>query len=310
MQEFSLFDFPFHKNIVLDTQNLSSNNHFKNNLFPWVKDHFRLWSLGDMLKITAQQYISIGVRLNEITHILDSLDDEPLIGKRLDDLKTFFSNLKEECDLVNLKISSSVLVKTIHRLSPQVRGLDTKTTRGILITLMDTINEEFKSPLFLCILPHHVVYYEWNNTFSEQLTTAFPEASRNLFHAGNCFCLEEYTACVYHSMRATEIGLRAMALYLKIPLTYPLELAEWGKLIQGIDDEITKMQKLPKTIEKDEEIIFCSHAVGLFRNWKNAYRNPSAHARAYYEEIEAKSIMERTREFLEHLGTKLSEPPL
>jgi HEPN domain-containing protein len=299
--------------IVFDTQDLLGDNGFNNGsvLLPWVKNPFQLWSLEDMLKIAAERYIMLGEYLNQINCLLKTFGnvDILLVGDKLDSLVQFLVRLREECNALHLTVSPPSLANTINRLSFR-GGITAHEARGEVRALMNVVVQELKSQLFLYILPHHAIYYLWDKTFSEQLTAKFQRASRDLAHAGNCFALEEYTACVYHSMRATEFGLRAMASHLKIELSTPLELSEWGKLIQEMDDEITKMQKPPKTLEKDEEIIFCSHAVSLFKNWKNAYRNPSAHARKHYEEAEAKSIMERTRENLEHLGTKLSEPQI
>jgi hypothetical protein len=136
----------------------------------------------------------------------------------------------------------------------------------------------------------------------------FPTASAEIIHAGNCFAFGEYIACVYQSMSAAEMGLRALASHLGVTLPYPIELADWGKLLGEIEEKIQNMQKPPKTADKDEELSFCSDAMALFRHFKNAYRNHIAHARAHYDERQAQSIMDRTREFIELLATQLKEP--
>jgi Skp family chaperone for outer membrane proteins len=111
-------------------------------------------------------------------------------------------------------------------------------------------------------------------------------------------------------MRAAEIGLRALAVYLGITLPLPLELAGWQELINKIESEIkAKRQNLAKGSVKDEELKFCSNAVALFAHLNDAYRIHVAHARQIYEEDQARSILDRTKEFLESLATKIKESP-
>lgn len=263
-----------------------------------------------MLKIAAQQYIIIGEYLQEINRVLKDMGnaEEPVTGRNLNFLKSFLVKLKKECDSLQLNVPSRLISKSVDRLSA-LEGVNAHDERGRIAMLMEMIIEELKAQLFLYILPHRASYYQWDGSFSEQLITAFPTASKDLGHAGNCFASEEYTACVYHSMRALEIGLRSLCLYLELTFRKPIELTEWGTLIGDLEKKIEQMQNLPKTIERENELSFCSHALALFRHFKNAYRNPVSHARAYYEEDEAKSIMERTKEFLEGLSNKLSETP-
>jgi glycerol-3-phosphate dehydrogenase len=135
----------------------------------------------------------------------------------------------------------------------------------------------------------------------------FPSASKELIHGGTCYAVGEYTACVFHAMRAAEIGLRAVAKHLKVQLSIALELAEWNTLIDLIDKHIKSLMGQPRTQIRDEEIKFFSDANSQFTNFKEAFRKHVAHARDSYEEVPSISILHRTREFLEALSSKVAE---
>ena len=134
-------------------------------------------------------------------------------------LKNVLIRVKNQCDKLQLKISSSLLKKSIKDIPQRSRELE---------MLFNVVKEEIRSNLFLYVPSHRAKYYKQN--LSNELTTPFPDASRELIKAGNCYATGEYTACVFHSMRATEIGLRSLAKYIDISFPYPLEFAEWQKI--------------------------------------------------------------------------------
>jgi hypothetical protein len=67
------------------------------------------------------------------------------------------------------------------------------------------------------------------------ITTNFCSAAAELVAAGNSFASELYTACVFHSMRAAEIGVRAFATALGVTFKFDIEYAEWGKIVGEIN---------------------------------------------------------------------------
>jgi hypothetical protein len=59
--------------------------------------------------------------------------------------------------------------------------------------------------------------------------------------------------------------------------------------------------------DKKAKLEYYSHAVGVFRNFKDAWRNKVSHVRHVYQPEETKDAMDNTRQFLQHLAEKLKE---
>jgi HEPN domain-containing protein len=295
-----------HNTTIIKENNkeVCDNNHY----LPWLINSHRLWSLEDMLKIAASHYITIGQYLQAITQILKQTGDadEPLMGKGLDSLKSFLSLLKDECDNLKLTISAPLLADHIQRMSP-AQGANAAYVHGQLSTLMKVVSKELNAQLFLYIPTSRSIYYQWGEHFSTQLIDSYPNASKELINAGKCYSVGEYTACVFHSMRAAEIGLRSLAVHLNVTFFYEITLAQWKEIIEKIEKQIKAQEQLPKSEARDKELKFCSDAASQFRHFKNAYRIFVAHARESFEEEQALSIMERTKEFVESLSVNLME---
>jgi hypothetical protein len=259
---------------------------------------YKLWSLWDMLRVFADDFINIGGAFALISRrLLDAEEDnKPFTDEHWSRFKSDLLLLKSECDKMGLKLSSAILLGTIGKLPITHRELE---------MLMDLVKEEIKSNLFLYVPMHRSKYYGQE---IDNLSESFKNASNELIHAGNCYATGEYTACVFHSMRAAEIGLRTLATYLTVTFPFPIELADWKNIIDKVESEIKAKQQLPKGAAKDEELRFCSEAATHFRYLKDAFRIFVAHARAIYDEGEALRIMEHTGEFLKGLSGKIIKP--
>ncbi|MGA2515306.1 MAG: HEPN domain-containing protein [Thermodesulfobacteriota bacterium] len=285
---------------ILDTQTSLSDNDSDDHLLPWVKNPFRLWSLEDMLKFAASEYIEMGETINDIGICLHigELDKEMVLTdqEKIDFIK-LLNKLKTHCDNMHLKIASTLLKDALD-----IPPSNSET----LEILIKAVKVEMSQHLFFFVPSHRAKYYE-RSDFNERFISFFPKALRELQHAGNSFTVGEYTASVFHSMRAAEIGLRALAQHLNVIFPFEINLAEWNALIKEIEKKIETQQQLPRSTARDEELKFCSEAASQFRHFKNGYRIFVAHARESYDEEPALSIMERTKEFLEGLSIKLSE---
>jgi HEPN domain-containing protein len=264
---------------------------------------FRLWSLMDLLRVYAQHYISIGETLAYISVLFKSAEDageihngHPLTNEHREGLLTFLEGLRQDCNKLNLQISSALLSDAIRDLPRGHREMR---------ILSNAIKKEIESKMFLLIPPHRAKYYEWE--VINGLFNSFPLATIDLIRASKCFAKYEDIACVFHSMRAAEIALRALAAHLKVTFPFPIDLADWHNLITNIESVIKRAEQQPKSAEKDKELKFCSAAASQFRYFKEAYRKHVSHARETYNEEQALSIMERTAEFLKNLDGNITE---
>jgi hypothetical protein len=84
--------------------------------------------------------------------------------------------------------------------------------------------------------------------------------------------------------------------------------AQWGELIIETEKKVNQIRSGKKTKAIETKITFCSDSLAQFRSLRDAYRNHVAHARQNYVELEAQTIMDGARSFLESLAHKLSEP--
>jgi hypothetical protein len=111
-------------------------------------------------------------------------------------------------------------------------------------------------------------------------------------------------------MRAAEIGVRALGknMNIKIKSGKPIEMAEWREILDGLNTSVRDIENLPNsTPNKDDDLLFYSEACAQFRFFKNGWRIRVAHARASYEEPQAKEAIDHVRSFFEILAPRLKE---
>jgi len=252
-----------------------------------------------MLRISAETYINLGITIADFSCAFYAAElnlDMPLKEEDRTNLKQFLIKLKEHADKLKLKVSYAILNNKIDDIPQNIREFD---------LLIDVIITEIRSNLFIYIPSHKAKYHEFASTFIGP--QKFPEASKELIKAGNCYALGENTASVFHSMRAVELGLRALAKHLNVTFPFPLELADWQNIIDKIEAAIKGLEQLPKSEEKDKELKYCSATASQFRYFKEAYRKHVMHVRENYDEYQAITIMEHTLNFVNSLSDKISE---
>jgi hypothetical protein len=265
----------------------------------------RLVSLEDMLKVYAHEYIAVGRKIQGIALILNLAEPGetgkspwPIQDAEKTKLKGGLQELSTLCGQLDLPVAKQLVDRALNDFPASKREFE---------VIAEAVTAELKTKLFLFVPSDRARYYEDNVNLSQKLRTAFPAASGEIRHGGNCYAVGEYTACVFHAMRAAELGLRAVAKHIGVTLHTPLESADWHTLIEQIDKHIKTLMGQTKTQARDDEIKFFSDANSQFVNFKEAFRKHVAHARDSYEEIPSISILHRTREFLEALSNKVSE---
>lgn len=151
--------------------------------------------------------------------------------------------------------------------------------------------------------------------FGEKVFDKFPSATKDIREAGNCLAAECSTACVFHLMRASEIGLRALARDrdMKFP-DKPLELSEWGVILPKLDSLVSEMRK-DNTANwtdpqfKEVQVRYYNELSQELRTFNEVWRRHISHARedAFYERDYAESVMSHVEGLMQKLATKLSE---
>jgi hypothetical protein len=162
------------------------------------------------------------------------------------------------------------------------------------------------------ILPLRKSYAFQDDLFGADVSKAFPSARYDLREAGNCYAVDCNTAAIFHLMRVSEYGLRALARDRRV--TVPsgvLELATWEQIIKSLEEAELAIQKYTKTIAREAQFEFYHGVMMEFRSFKNIWRNRYSHTRAGFTEDdegrEADRVMQRVGDFMKRLATVISE---
>jgi hypothetical protein len=145
---------------------------------------------------------------------------------------------------------------------------------------------------------------EWQKTLKK-----FNSIKQEVSAALDCVAFGDFNACIFHLMRITEIGLRALARELAVSFPdKPIEWAEWQHLI----DQISARGKAaaaaqPVGQKRDAARDFYSGAVHHFEGFKDKYRNAVMHMRRNYDEPDALRSINQVRDFMNGLSAKIGE---
>jgi len=131
----------------------------------------------------------------------------------------------------------------------------------------------------------------------------FPTSLKELERAGQCYALGQPTASVFHSMRALEPGLGALAK----PFNVSSAHENWQNVINDIEAKIRSLGNQPKSPQKIDDEKFFGNAISHLYFVKNAWRNHVAHTRESYSDDEALKVLRHSAEFIESLSAKLAE---
>ncbi len=255
-----------------------------------------------MLTIKAHEFIEIGKEMRSLAYLLGMIsEDMPRTDEESDLIRDGLERLKGHCGILELKISAELLQKAIRTLPETKKELE---------IYLDAVKSELRTQLFFFVPSHRARYYETNFAMRDETLRAFPFASSETVRAATCYSLGEYTACVFHSMRAAELGLKAVVRGLpnwRKKLKKHIDFAEWKGLIDAIDKHIKALAQKPRTKKRETDQQFYGDVHSQFVNFKDAFRNHISHSRVTYSEEQAISIFHRSREFLDILSTRISE---
>jgi hypothetical protein len=133
------------------------------------------------------------------------------------------------------------------------------------------------------------------NQFAPSVGEKFPDAIADMDEAARCFAFERPTACIFHLMRVTEVGVNAIADLLEIPDHNPT----WEPIIRRIDAELKADYKDRKYKGNQDFLANSSthlHAV------KVAWRNKTMHVEKINTMEHAKEIYDATCGFMRYLA--------
>lgn len=217
---------------------------------------------------------------------------------------------------VLIEVSNDLeLKRTKERLRGRLTTIEQLLEKGKPVYQLDTeitelqrsFHADLSDIIFWVIPPDHFKHY-MDATFFGVVGVFSKQVDFELYSAGNCYATQNYSACVFHLMRAVEAVAKLLVRKMKVTthLVKPVELCDWGTLIRGFEKALLELEKGSKTnVRKKDTLVYYSHAVASFRNFKDAWRNKVSHSHTMYSENDARYIMENTRQFLQHLAPRL-----
>jgi len=214
-------------------------------------------------------------------------------------------------------------ISRIHVPKPDAKEQpDLSTIIATLRSIQQSIYDDMKKRHFLSVAPDRVGFLEplpnippfskqpdigyqehifWGNGKNYKIRSAIPDIKA----AGNCLAAECPTAAVFHAMRATEHGIRALATRLKVvALTrrgkpQPIEFADWEAMIVAINTRVKAMAQMPRSARRQRRVAHYSDLADKCWYMKELWRNDLMHTRVTFNRSEAYGILQRVREFMQ-----------
>lgn len=204
------------------------------------------------------------------------------------------------CGELHLR-SASALIARARADKPWAGTAFAHTLKEVRSRILDDLkNVQFQ------LIPESRLQHFDGPYFGEHVERAFPSAVDDMREAGTCFALGRWNAVAYHSMGVMQVGLVALARHLKCQVD--LNVETWDPIINKIVAAVeSKRQSMPKPKWKLVEP-FYDEVTSDLRALKNAYRNTIAHYRRSFDEPQAHKVLERVRELMQRLATKIKEP--
>ena len=231
--------------------------------------------------------------------------DEKARVKALNSLK----RVAVEFSAIGLRITAETTRELIEE-------LENKSHRHNFQWLMDQVKviqglskKEIDGKAFFYVPAERIKFFpkvKDPHIFGNSVGVAFPSAMFDIAESGACLALDRGSACVFHLMRALEIGLSVLGSKFGVSLAH----TNWAPAIEEIENKIREMHKdpawksLPDCKQQQE---FYAQAASHFGILKDAWRNYTMHVRGKYTEEEAESIFENVKGFLQKLAERLSE---
>lgn len=210
--------------------------------------------------------------------------------------------LKSIMDSLYARMSFPSATAQTKRISGAIaNGAGPRGVAAMTKELKQRLLDELDERQFLYVPPELERYYKDPMLMGREVNDRFPQAIDDIEGAGKCLALQEGTACVLHTMRVMEVGLKALGAALKIPYA-----PSWESYLKQIADKIAlKHKNKTKAWKRDER--FYRDLSGDLLTVKQAWRNPTMHVDRKYAPHEAEQIFQATTHFMQRLAKHFCE---
>ena len=202
------------------------------------------------------------------------------------------SRITERCRQADLQFSGALSARALDEVrSSRVTYGD---VRARLEALGERMADELRSHYFLQLEREDALAFRDSHSPDDlDFLVAFSEAAFDYDEALKCLALGRSMAAVMHLMRVTEVGLKALSAQLSIDLE---RYRNWGALLGEMSKAIERMDRQLRPLYKEAQL----HIDAV----KDAWRNDAMHVSRRYNDVEARIILDATRNLMRNL-TKL-----
>lgn len=272
---------------------------------PWEANPYRLVSLWDIMRlIPAGDPHVVGATLWCCAHWNSSSNEKE--AKRLHELCSNALDraydLAKSLDLLQTRARIEI-IRGIHPAVPSA-GFPGEEYKRQVFEIYQSMSADVSNIEYLHVAPNRRKYYcdaDIPSHVPELIFDRFPSTRYDIIESSNCIALSRPTASVFHSMRAIETLLRALASRLRVSSNI-VEFSSGQTIINKITAEIKsqkntllsgRMGKRNATNRAAQnKIEQLSDVCVQVELCKDAWRNSVAHARRVYTEQEAIRIFD------------------
>jgi hypothetical protein len=263
-------------------------------------------SLLAMLEFAAQEYVQLAHEFGLLIATLEKRQlDTATLGRALDRILTDARTLglpvtrdqvgRMMLEFVTVNPDKASLTQDGY-LRIEGQSINTERLCHHIESVYSILKSELSSIPIRAISREKTKYIDPQWLTDSRIYIAFPSAWQEFQRAGHCYAYGENTACAFHLQRALEWGLKSLA----VDLGKKFDRNSWGKHLEDIETALEVKYKSAGPRTKEEK--FYSEAATQFGNMKVAWRNPTMHIEAKYDEGEAAYLLTTTEKFMTYLA--------
>jgi hypothetical protein len=175
-------------------------------------------------------------------------------------------------------------------------GVSASEVIRLLRNVREAVIYELRWMLFLPATADMIDYLNESRPFGDAVACAFEECSEDISEACNCFAFERYTACVFHLGRVMEQATVRLAKRMRVGKPDD----DWQGNLKAINKALDAMPYGTKQ-ERQKRAPY-AEAAGFSFQFKEAWRNPTAHPKRTYTREEALDVMNGARAFMDAMA--------
>lgn len=215
----------------------------------------------------------------------------------------YLANVHGLCEESDLTLS----LKSVERLFNSFKAAtfkDAATVESQYSVIHQRIRDELSLRLFLLVDDRKARYYIDPLEGWKEVADWMPSAIRDIEEASKCLALDRHTACVFHCMRVAEFGLGALAHNMGIEYNRK----NWDPVLKEVLMQLQHVAETPYPELEDrwkgnkEKYLAARERLTAI---KDSLRNPTMHARGFYDEEIAEEVYRSVRTFMKNLSTWL-----